>query len=65
MLNVVVYVESVKALTVAIIVAMFALFLKKWIEACLLCLRPYSNARVAMKSQFGIKGMSFMNQKPF
>jgi len=55
----------VKALTVAIMVVAFALFLKKRIEACLLCLRPYSNARVAMESQFGLKGTRFMNQKSF
>jgi hypothetical protein len=65
MLIVVVYAESVKTLTVAITVAVFALFLKKGIEVCLLCLRPYSNARVAMETQFGLKGMKFMNQKPF
>ena len=54
-----------KALTVAIMVVEFALFLKKRIEACLLCLRPYSNARVAMESQFDLKGIRFMNHKSF
>jgi hypothetical protein len=65
MLIIVVYVESVKTLTVGITIVVFALFLKKNIEACLLCLRPYSNSTVAMESQFGLKGMRFMNQKPF
>lgn len=44
-LIVVVYAENVKALTVS-------LFLKKQIEACLLCLMTYSNAN------------TFVNRKP-
>lgn len=55
-LIVVVYAKSVKALTVAITLALFALFLKKHIEACLLCLMTYSKARVAIESQFGLEG---------